>query len=131
MRTYTYPVTILERHLDTFGHVNNAIYLEIFEEARWDILVQHDFGMNRIHASGVGPTILEINIRFMKELRLRTEVVVKTQFFNSTSKVSTIKQWLEDKAGVQYCLAEFKIGLFDLKLRKLIMPTPEWLKVVS
>jgi acyl-CoA thioesterase FadM len=25
-----------ERNLDSCGHVNNAAYLQIFEEARWD-----------------------------------------------------------------------------------------------
>ena len=32
---HEYPMTILEHHLDTFGHVNNAMYLQLFETARW------------------------------------------------------------------------------------------------
>lgn len=32
---HEYPVVIREHHLDTFGHVNNAAYLDILEEARW------------------------------------------------------------------------------------------------
>ena len=31
---YEYDKTILEQHLDTFGHVNNAVYLSLYEEAR-------------------------------------------------------------------------------------------------
>jgi hypothetical protein len=30
---HEYEALIHERHLDTFGHVNNAAYLEILEEA--------------------------------------------------------------------------------------------------
>jgi acyl-CoA thioester hydrolase len=29
------------------------------------------------------------------------------------------------------CTAEFTIGFFDLKARKLILPTPEWLKAIG
>ena len=35
---YEYEKTILEQHLDTFGHVNNAAYLVLYEEARWDFI---------------------------------------------------------------------------------------------
>jgi len=29
---YEYQKEILEQHLDTFGHVNNAVYLSLYEE---------------------------------------------------------------------------------------------------
>ena len=35
-KVFTYPLLIKETYLDTFGHVNNATYLTLFEEARWD-----------------------------------------------------------------------------------------------
>ena len=35
---HEYALVIREQHLDTFGHVNNAKYLEILEEARWDLI---------------------------------------------------------------------------------------------
>ena len=47
-RTHEYPLLIVERHLDTFGHVNNATYLELFEEARWDWLQQNGYGLDEI-----------------------------------------------------------------------------------
>ena len=45
-------------------------------------------------------------------------------------KVGTIKQVM--KRGDELC-CEFscKAGLFDLKQRKLIEPTPEWLKAIG
>ncbi len=42
---YEYTIKILEHHLDTFGHVNNATYLEMYEEARWDLLNKNNSGM--------------------------------------------------------------------------------------
>jgi thioesterase III len=34
-RIFEQAILIREEHLDTFGHVNNARYLEIFGQARW------------------------------------------------------------------------------------------------
>ena len=35
---HEYEVVIREHHLDVFGHVNHAVYLELFEEARWELV---------------------------------------------------------------------------------------------
>ncbi len=41
----SYDVLILESHLDTFGHVNNAAYLTLFEESRWDFITKNGYGL--------------------------------------------------------------------------------------
>jgi acyl-CoA thioester hydrolase len=128
---FEYPITILENRLDTFGHVNNAEYLRIFEEARWELINAQDYGIKKIRETGLGPTILEIKLRFLKEIRLREKVVIKTQLLSYEGKVSILKQWIENSKGETACESEFKIGLFDVKLRKLVEPTAEWLKALG
>ena len=71
-------IVISEAHLDSFGHVNNARYLELLEMARWDLITGRGFGIEKIRASRTGPTILEINIRFLRELSPRDEVVLRS-----------------------------------------------------
>ncbi len=44
----TYEVLILESYLDSFGHVNNAAYLTLFEEARWDFITKNGYGLNKV-----------------------------------------------------------------------------------
>ncbi|MFY0643588.1 MAG: acyl-CoA thioesterase [Bacteroidia bacterium] len=34
----TTPITVRGYHCDAYGHVNNARYLEFYEEARWNFL---------------------------------------------------------------------------------------------
>lgn len=63
METPVYEVVIRESHLDTFGHVNNATYLTLFEEARWDIVRSRGFGLDDIKRTGLGPTLLEVNVK--------------------------------------------------------------------
>lgn len=128
---FTHPYTIIERHLDTFGHVNNATYLQILEEARWEFITARGFGMKKIKDTGLGPTILECNIKFMKELRLRQNIVIETQTQSYDRKIGVLKQVMRNEAGEVCAEAIFTIGLFDTKERKLVLPTPEWLYAVG
>ena len=131
-RLHEYPLTILERHLDTFGHVNNATYLEILEEARWDWLTRAGYGLDEVRRLQQGPTILECRIAFRRELRQRVEVVVLTEALGYAGKTGRLRQTIQRvDTGQVACDAEFVVGLFDLARRRLIAPTPEWLEVVG
>jgi thioesterase-3 len=129
-KIFTYPILIKEAYLDSFGHMNNAAYLTLFEEARWDLITKNGYGLQKIKETGIGPTILQITISFLKELRLRDEVMIETQFLSYEKKISKIMQTMLRNNEV-CCKAEFTIGLFDLSLRKLISPTPEWLSAIG
>ena len=130
-KVFRQPYKIIERHLDTFGHVNNATYLQIFEEARWEFIAPRGFDLGKIQALQIGPTILECNIRFMRELRLRQDVMILSQILSYEKKISIWRQWIENTEGELCCEAVFTVGLFDLKARKLILPTPEWLYAIG
>lgn len=122
---FTYPTMILETHLDLFGHVNNASYLEILEEARWDLITKRGFGLKHIQETGIGPVILEIRIKFIKELVARDSIIIETKTKSYERKIGVLTQNIM-RAGQCCCTADFTFGLFDLKARKLIEPTPEW-----
>lgn len=128
---HVYQLTILERHLDTFGHVNNATYLEIFEEARWDLITKGGFGLKEIQERKIGPVILEIDIKFRKEVGLHEKVRVATELLEYSKKTGKMRQTLFNQKGQEACIALFVFGLFDLKRRKLIPPTPKWLKAIG
>ena len=130
-RTHQYPLMIREFHLDTFGHVNNATYLQIYEEARWQFITEKGYGLDKIKSSGMGPVILEIKLRFLKELHLRTAIIIHTQTVEYSGKIGTIRQWITDSDGTICSDIEMKMGLFDTKLRKLVAPTEDWMKAVS
>lgn len=125
---HTYKLTIKEAHLDTFGHVNNATYLQILEEARWDWITANGYGLKKIQETKLGPVILDITISFKKELRLREEITIETTVLDYKSKISRIAQRILNSAGDPCCTATFTFGLFDTVNRKLVLPTQEWLK---
>jgi YbgC/YbaW family acyl-CoA thioester hydrolase len=130
-RKHEYPLLIQEHHLDTFGHVNNAVYLQIMEQARWDLITSNGYGLAEVHRSKVGPTVLEVHLRFQRELKNRQRVVIQSYCESYSGKIAKLAQQIVDADGNLCCDALFTIGLFDLTTRKLILPTPGWLMAVG
>ncbi len=128
---HEYPVLVLEHHLDSFGHVNNAAYLEILEEARWDLITANGYGLDEVHRRKTGPTVLELHLRFVREIRNRQRVTVRSWIASYSGKIGTLAQQIVDEAGSLCCDAVFTIGLFDLTARKLVRPTPEWIAALG
>lgn len=129
-KIFSYPLIIKEIYLDTFGHVNNATYLTLFEEARWEFISNNHYGLKKIQETGLGPTVLEIKLKFFKELRVRDSIVIETKMLSYERKIGILsQQMLRDNEVC--CDAEFVIGLFSLKERKLVLPTEDWLHAVG
>lgn len=126
MSQHEYEILIKESHLDTFGHVNNATYLMLFEEARWDIVHSRGYGLKKVQESKIGPTILEVNLQFRREVTVRERVKIRTSVLEQKGKITKLTQIMFNEKGEEACVAVFTIGLFDLNQRKLIEPTPEW-----
>jgi len=129
---HTFPFEVLYQHLDIFGHVNNASYLNILEEARWDLIESGGYGIQTITERQEGPTILEIQIRFKAEMKFKEKAVVQTfkpQF--SHKKIMLLEQQILNSKQDICCQAQFTFGFFDMKKRKLIEPPELWLTAVK
>jgi len=121
-----YKVLIREHHLDSYGHVNNATYLSLFEEARWEVVTARGYGYEKVHETGQGPVILEVNMKFFKELTLRETITITVQLDSYDGKIGNISQKMIKENGEVACELKMVSGFFDLKTRRLILPTPEW-----
>lgn len=126
MAQFSYQVLIREAHLDTFGHVNNAVYLSLYEEARWDLITSRGFGLKEVQQRKQGPVILDVNLKFMRELKLREKITITTEMVDYQGKIGHLKQQIIKENGEVASEAIFGFGFFDLVARKLIPPTPEW-----
>ncbi len=128
---FKYELLIKESHLDTFGHVNNATYLALLEEARWDLLTAHGFGLQDIRKRKMGPVILECHIKFLRELTLRKRITIESQVLSYQKKIAVMRQDILDEQGALCSRAKLTFGFFDLKERKLILPSEEWLLAIG
>jgi acyl-CoA thioester hydrolase len=124
-------ILISESHLDSFGHLNNARYLELFEQARWDLIVSRGFDLETIKRTRTGPTILAVEMRFLRELAPRESIVITSELVEYQKKIGRMRQAMLKADGTPACEAIFTFGLFHLDQRRLVEPTPEWAHAVG
>jgi YbgC/YbaW family acyl-CoA thioester hydrolase len=129
---FEYEVLIREFHLDSFGHVNNAAYVMLYEEARWDFISKNGYGLDVIQKHQMGPVILDLSVRFKRELKNRDKIKITSRTVEViSSKIMMLEQMMINSDGKVASEAKFTIGFFDMKARKLIDATPEWMKAVG
>ena len=128
---FYYEMMIREHHLDSYGHVNNATYVEILEEARWECITQRGYGYKEVQQQKKGPVILDLQVAFRKEVKLREIVKISVQTDPMKGKIGVINQKILKADGALAAEAKVTYGMFDLNARKLIDPTPEWLKAIG
>ena len=130
-------LVIHEGHLDTFGHVNNATYLQLFEQARWDWITRGGYGLSKIQETKQGPVILDCAVKFRREVTNRQAVRIRSWIEAVGPKVATVRQDVVLDSGGQTgaepsssdvcCSATFTMAFFDLAARRIIEPSDPWL----
>lgn len=125
-------VLICEKHLDTFGHVNNAVYLELYEQARWNFITEGGFGLEEVKKLQIGPIILELNLTFKAEITNRETITITSKFREmKNSLVMILDQQMVKSDGTVASQLKLHAGIMDLQKRKLIRPTPQWFRAIG
>jgi acyl-CoA thioester hydrolase len=131
-KIFQYPVTIIERHLDFYGHVNNAVYLELYEEARWDFITKGGYGHDRIQKDKCGPVLIELNLTFKRELKNREKIMIESTSLEMKNKfVMQLEQKMIKDDGKIASVLLVNVGLFNMSERKLVLPNPDWLCAIG
>lgn len=117
-------VTVRGYELDTQGHLNQSVYLQYAEHARWELLRAAGIGQDKLLASGVGPVVLEQTISYRRELRGGDEVDVSCAFEWGEGKTFRLLQRLVKADGELAAEITAVGGLLDLRARRLV-PEPE------
>lgn len=130
-KIFSYPVLIKECHLDSFGHVNNAVYLELYEEARWDFITNNGYGLEVVKRLQKGPVILEVNVKYKKELVNRETIIIESKTTDIRGRITTLSQVMKKSDGSIASEASFMVGFFDLQKRTLIAPEKAWLDAIG
>ncbi|HSM59184.1 MAG TPA: thioesterase family protein [Longimicrobiales bacterium] len=72
------PVTVRSYELDSFGHVNHAVFLNYFELGRFEALREGGFPYQRIVERGWGVYVVRIEVDYLAEARLDDRLLVRT-----------------------------------------------------
>ncbi|WP_217244973.1 thioesterase family protein [Streptomyces sp. AC602_WCS936] len=120
---FSVPVTVRGYETDTQGHLNQSVYLNYAEHARWSLLQAAGIRQADLVARGVGPVALETTIRFRRELLAGDEVEVTCAFEWGEGKTFRIVQVIRKTDGTVAAEVEGVGGLMDLRERRLL-PEP-------
>lgn len=75
---FEYNFTVRGYELDSYGHVNHAVYLNYLEQARWELFRDLDI-LGFFHENDLLLVVIDVHIRYSGEISLFDAVVVRTE----------------------------------------------------
>lgn len=125
-------ITVRGYELDTQGHLNNAVYHQYGEHARWEYVRAAGISVDTLRAAGIGPIILESTIRFRRELRSGDKVAVSCLFLWGEGKTFRAAQEFHTEDNDLIAELTSVCGLIDLQSRRLLAdPGQHWRSIAT
>lgn len=128
---FSVRVTVRGYETDVQGHLNQAVYLNYAEHARWSLLQAAGISQARLTGQGVGPVALETTIRYRRELLAGDEVDVTCEFEWGEGKTFRIRQEIVKTDGTLAAEVVAVGGLLNLTERKLLADPREVFKELA
>jgi thioesterase-3 len=88
---YLTEIKVRGYHADFYGHVNNARYLEFFEEDRWASL-ESRVDLRKLMAQGLIFLVVNINVNYRKAVPVGETLLVRTCLDSIGNKSAVLKQ---------------------------------------
>jgi acyl-CoA thioester hydrolase len=105
-------LTVRGYELDSYGHVNNAVYIQYLEQARWEFL--RDTGAyNELSANQLMLVITETSIRYMREALLFDELDIVSTYEIKSPFVVFHQKIINKKSGLPVARATIKSIFLD------------------
>lgn len=105
-------------HLDGYGHVNNARYLEFMEEGRWAFFDQHPRLINQLHQSGKAFVVVNLNIDYRAAAVQGDDLTVLTGMIDIGERSAICHHRIVRKDGVLVAQADLTFVLLDMRKNK-------------
>jgi YbgC/YbaW family acyl-CoA thioester hydrolase len=98
-KTYTCPIEVRGYELDSFGHVNHAVYVSYMEHARWVLLREDGITLEKFNQWKRWPVIAKLEAKYMKPTYLGDQLVVESKVQDIAGTSFTVTQ--DIKRGAQ------------------------------
>lgn len=101
--THEIAVEVRSYELDSFGHVNHAVFLNYFEFARFQALAAAGFGPEVLLAEGMGIHVVRVEVDYRKEARLGDLLRIRTtpaEIRNSSMTLAQVATAADDETVV-------------------------------
>ncbi len=107
--------------LDSFNHVNNAIYLNYFEHARWEIIREKGI-IDFFRKSGNFLVVVETTIKYISEIKLFDKLVINTSILKEDPYLIFHHEMFHSGSNKKVSKAMVKTLLLDETRTPIDMP---------
>jgi acyl-CoA thioester hydrolase len=128
---FSVRITVRGYETDVQGHVNQSVYINYAEHARWSLLQAAGITQTGLISKGVGPVALETTIRYRRELLAGDEVDVTCVFEWTGGKTFRIRQDMVKADGTVAAELTAVGGLLDLKERRMVANPQDYFKELA
>ncbi|GAA5015113.1 acyl-CoA thioesterase [Kitasatospora paranensis] len=128
---FSVPITVRGYETDAQGHLNQSVYLQYAEHARWAHLQHAGIRQADLMAQGVGPVVLETTVRYRRELRAGDEVDVSSRFVWGDGRTFRVEQTVVKRDGTVAAEVTAVGGFLDLAARKLVADPREPMRTLA
>ncbi|MEA2117389.1 thioesterase family protein [Halovibrio sp. HP20-50] len=105
-------------HLDGYGHVNNARYLEFMEEGRWDFFDQHPALIKELHQAGCAFVVVNLNIDYLAAALQGDDLEILTGIVEVGDRSALCHHRIVRKDGKVIAQADLTFVLLDMRANK-------------
>jgi len=119
---FEFKLSVRGYELDSFGHVNNAVYLNYFEQARWEIFQQLNL-FNYFKDNHLILVVTEMKVRYSREVKMFDELTIQTNIFKEAPYLIFNHKMYLSGSKMKVCTANVKTILKDKE--KIIYDIPE------
>jgi thioesterase-3 len=113
MMIHTIEIKIRGYHLDLFGHVNNARYLEFLEEARWAAF-EKTVDLEQMARKGWAFTVVNVNINYRRPALMNDVLRIETRIAEWRRRSAVVRQEVVQAQGGELVAdADVTFVIFD------------------
>ncbi|NQV02730.1 MAG: acyl-CoA thioesterase [Bacteroidia bacterium] len=119
--THITTTSVRGYELDSYGHVNNSIYLNYFEYGRWEMF--RDLNLAYIiHPNHILLVVTDVHIRYMREGKLFDEIEIQTRVVCDEPYLIFKQKLLNRQTGLALARGETKTIFIDENRKPMDIP---------
>jgi YbgC/YbaW family acyl-CoA thioester hydrolase len=120
-----YRLKVRSYDLDSYGHVNNAVYLNYLEEARCDYLEQLGLSFSNFHEWKTFAIVVSAEIVYKSPAKFNDVLDIRGAFSDIKRSSFTINYELINETAAKLCaVAKMCFAFVDANGKVIAMPIP-------
>jgi len=125
----TTRITVRGYHEDRFGHVNNARYLELLEEARWAHLEERGLDPDFFDSHGIFPVVVRLSMSYRRPATAGDVLEISADAASAGRRRMVIVQQARFASSDEVCVeAEVTVVFLDEKTGRPVPLSDEILR---